>query len=318
MATGQRLGKAWEKEAVQLVIPSRPGNATHYRYFNVNYFPERVEPLMHAAEERYAMLLLYAISARSQLAKDIKDLLKAVPLHIECGPRNWPRDTRYIGVYHGAAGLAMLHGFLVTLKSLLDVVASAWALTVKPRCGIRAFRKGKVDGIELSGGKLVNWLRGEGQQHHPKTLPAADTIVQHSQEWITQAVRYRDWVVHYGRLPGLTPLAIVLDNTNVDVEETGTMPRRVYAESEVLPPRLEDGREVDVFCADITKRTNRFLQEMSTYFALKESRVPAGPPEPGDRMYISERLLHKAAQERETKNRRSKRRKQKRRQSKKK
>jgi hypothetical protein len=275
------------------MIPRRPGSQKTYRYFNPNFYPEQVEQLLHAAEDRWTLMLTCGVSVGQQIQTDTTMFAEELVRHIAVAPRNIPMDLSFLAILQSGTWLALLHGFLVSLKSLLDLTGSVWAMIAEPDTSSRGFHKGKVADLVLAGGKLVNWFRSACPKEFPARSGAADTIERHSREWITEAVKYRDTLMHYGDIAGLTPMSVRLELG----EESGASPsgrfRQTYSRDEVLCPAMPDGTRVDEYCRLITAKADRFLMEMVRLFSYKESRVTPGPPGPGDRMYIGERLLQK-------------------------
>ena len=294
MPAGERnnsLPPRWDKENVLLMIPNRPGPSEAYRYFNPNVFPEHVEVFLRAAEDHWGVVLASGLLLDHQLAIDTRRFVSALKQHIAGGPGWIPRGWTVIGVSQSAAWRALFYGFLMSLRSMLDVMGSVWARVADPGTSCRGFHKGRISADQVSGGKLINWLRQSCPAQFMAASAAADTIERNSREWITEAVAYRDAIVHKGDISGLTPLAVPLElEFAASFARRGHL-RQVYAENEIVTPKLPNGLGVYEYCRLTIERAERFLLDMLKLFAAKESRVPPGPPDPGDRMYISEELL---------------------------
>jgi hypothetical protein len=189
----------------------------------------------------------------------------------------------------------MFHGFLVSLKSLLDLMGTAWARIADATTSSRGFHKATIGKDQLAGGRLANWFRGACPHRFSDRLRAAQIIEEHSRRWITEAVEYRDTLAHKGTIGGLAPLAVRAEiKTSTPNARTGDF-RQIYKPHEVAVPRMPDQTPVRDYCHLAAANAERFLLEMAKLFALDKSRVPPGPPELGDHMIIPKRLLKKAA-----------------------
>jgi hypothetical protein len=287
------LKPGWEKENILMMVPYRLGPAKIYRYFNPNLYPERVERLLHAAEDRWALMLTYAFTISGQITADTEKFLELLKKHIAVGPTNISADLKFVAVFQSATWPALFHGFLGALKSMLDVMGTSWALIADPNANIRGFRKGSVSGQNLAGVKLAKWFRNACPKAFSAAGKAAETIEHHSEKWITEVVAYRDTIMHYGDISGLTPLAVRMDiKRGSDTVPVGRF-REDYTKDEVMSPRMPEGMKVHEYCRTTVANTERFLLEMAKLFASKESRITPGPPVVGDRFYISEELLKK-------------------------
>ena len=193
--------------------------------------------------------------------------------------------TNLILIYEGGGWGIFFHCFVNALKAMLDLLGSTWVLIAEPGSSMRGFRKGKIDGTVLSGGKLANWFRHSCPNGFLKGCEAADTIEQNSIAWISELVEYRDTLNHRGEISGLTPLAVRLE-----LNEGSGKPRGVYTKDDVLFPHLPNGQDLRKYCRQTLHNAECFLLAMCKLFASKESRS-FGIPESGDRIYISEDLL---------------------------
>lgn len=181
---------------------------------NANAVPSHVELEFKAAAQRLAIFLQHTLllSADLTLARD--DFFR----HLS---RNWhpyrtavrqKLDLEYIAYADGLGYVARLHSVLYEFKAFLDIFARVACKLAPGSAGPNGFNKGKVDGIELSGGRFINWLSGQSVVG----LPSRDTLValfaNASREWITGAVGLRDALSHYRELPGLRHLRVSVTN----------------------------------------------------------------------------------------------------------
>lgn len=98
-----------------------------------------------------------------------------------------------------------VHGFLISLKALLDIYALLVARTIGIKGGA-SFSKAKVGGVEISGGSLINTLRKSCPKSYSQGNELANVLEKHSNEWISNRVAIRDQATHqthiqtYGRI----------------------------------------------------------------------------------------------------------------------
>jgi hypothetical protein len=235
------LGPDWEKKNRLLMVPNRPGRRRTFRYFYVHFYPKHVTRLLYAAEDRWALVLACASSIQAQVENDVHTFTKQAKLHIAAGPQIIPLEWDILAICQSATWPSLFQGLLVFLKSLLDLMGTTWAMIAYPATSMRGFRKGRVDQEELAGGKLINWFRQSCPTSFHKSADVADAVQKHSRAWITQAVNYRDTLVHYGNIAGLKPLALRVKLKRIKSMPTRGRPVPNYTPEEVLRPAMPDG-----------------------------------------------------------------------------
>lgn len=191
-----------------------------------------------AAARRLAIFLHHS----KRLRFDIDSTRHAFYVHLL---RNWTsyqatvllkKPLEYIAFSDGLGYLGRLHAALYEMKALLDLLARLTVRLVASRSAPNGFNKGKVGDIELSGGRLINWLAG----HKVEQLASRDAMValltSASRDWITEAVRLRDQLSHYQDIPGLLHMRVSVTNGPVDLREI-----------DILPPELPQGVAIDSY-----------------------------------------------------------------------
>ncbi len=220
-----------------------------FRHFNANHFPDRLQRQVESAGNLYALLLYYRKILEPQLKKDVKAFL--VDLNTQfVGVKFNARFESCQAEYNSVAHMASLHGMLFNLKAFLDSLATLWGPLVDERYNVKLFSKKLVEGEKLSGGVLIHWLRRSVPRSSTKALPLAAVVENHSRSWISEAVTYRDELIHYGGIPGLKGLRLQLADA-----------RSEFSENDLLNPELPDGRCISTYCHGLVTNCDRFVEE---------------------------------------------------------
>jgi hypothetical protein len=124
--------------------------------------------------------------------------------------------------------------FLFQVKSCLDVLTRVLGEVIPPLNSMRSFKKGKVDGVEKAGGKVINSLKRNGFEE------LGNLFERHTNEWIQKLVEMRDQITHYGNLRGFSCF----------IEE----PYKGGEKVTIHYPTMPSGIKVDDYCQDTYDR----------------------------------------------------------------
>jgi len=137
------------------------------------------------------------------------------------------RDFQQIGAAFAA---------LAAVKAFLDVHARFLSTAISPGNTLQGFNK---QGNE-PGGKFLKWL--EAQNHYARRDDQAALFRRHLTEWLSDAITWRDHLVHFGHLRGFQFMHVIGDREinaiSVDMVQPARMPN-----GETLPAyarRIED------------------------------------------------------------------------------
>ena len=217
-----------------------------FRFFRG--FPQKVQKYANACGDRYALFCYYVNLLKTQLHHDIEDFLSYLNKHI--AGHTFKKETKFVAYYHGVVYLAALYGSLISLKSLFDNLTQIILKLLKIKTDVKYFKKGKINGKEIAGGDVVNVLRNNcSKQCEEKAEKLARVIEIHSEKWITQAVRYRDAVVHEHEIPGIKHMRVILISG-----------KREYSKNDILMPEMEDGIPVIDYCQNLLRNLECFLR----------------------------------------------------------
>lgn len=232
----------YSKDHANWVIESGESWAAH-KLFKPNAFPPSSRERVQVCHKRAALLLFYVNMVVGEVPRDREKF--ATKLKKDMADLVLKPDVEYLAHYDGIGSLAGLYGALNVMKSLLDVYAGLIAGLIDPDTSM-TFKSA----ANLSGGKLINWLRRSAPKTYANRLILSDLIQRHSEEWITAAVKHRDRIHHYGELKGMTLMRVELLHRTPPFE----------LES-IKPPLMPDGTPVTDYCKLIVDNVGRFLRE---------------------------------------------------------
>ncbi|MBN2395504.1 MAG: hypothetical protein JXC36_03455 [Candidatus Atribacteria bacterium] len=223
--------------------------------FNGNAFPPGLEGIVSDCSSRAAMFLYHVNALNMNMTASKRMFIRQLKSNLS---EQWTqgfvntkinRDMNFMAIYDGLDYLAAFNCMLQELKSLLDIYANLMAKLIIPSAQLK-FSKAIIEGINISGGKVVLWLRNSAPTNFANTSLLSEVIVKHSTDWITQAVKYRDTLIHYGDIKGLKHMHVML--------------KREYPpfnEAEIELPAMPDGRLLTDYCIGLVDKLANFLDE---------------------------------------------------------
>lgn len=220
---------------------------------NANSAPLEAEPEFKAAAQRLAIFLQHTLLLSGDLTSARQDFYR----HLA---RNWQPyraavlnkpDLECIAYADGLGYVARLHSLLYEFKAFLDIFTRMVSKLLASSSAPNGFNKGKVDGVELSGGRFINWIAG----HSAERLRSRDSLVMlltsASRDWITAAVGLRDALSHYRELPGLRHMRISVTNGPINL-----------GQEHISWPELPDGQPLPTFATALRERLCSLVAEL--------------------------------------------------------
>jgi hypothetical protein len=223
--------------------------------FNGNAFPPRLKSLVTACSTRAAMFLFHANAFKIRVNTSKNLFVKHLQNNLT---KTWTQgfvnakinqDMDFIVIYDGLDYLAMFYTLLQSLKSLLDIYANLMAKLIHPTAALK-FSKATFDGSKISGGNIAQWLRKSAPSRFDNASLLCEVIVSHSKEWITQTVKYRDILTHYGDITGMQHMHVMLKHQFPP-----------FNENEIVLPIMPDSQLMTDYCEGMVRRLSRFLDE---------------------------------------------------------
>ena len=211
-----------------------------------------------------ALCLLYLDELKIGVTKAQRDFLMSLEKHQEDGGRglkNTKNDLKYVAYSDGLRYVAGLYSFVNAVKSFLDVYANLMGRLISPTLNW-SFKRGKVGGMNLAGGKLIRWLENCSPKNFQHATSLAEVTQLHSKNWITSLVSYRDDLSHYRDLAGFVHMHVPLYK---DIPW--------YRENEISGPNMPHGESVEEYCAAIVSLLADYIRETVVMLPSIDSKL---------------------------------------------
>lgn len=223
--------------------------------FNKNAYPPQLSSIVEACSSRTAMFLFHITTINREISAVKRMFLNK---STEVFTKPWANgfikakvnlDVDFIVIYDGIEYLSAFNSTLHSLKSLLDIYANLIAKLILPSASLK-FSKSKYKDQVISGGSIVKWLKTSVPSSFQNGAALSGIIIHHSIDWITEAVKYRDRLSHYGDIKGMQHMQVLL--------------KRQYPPfnpSDIMPPMMPDGRLVTDYCLEMVNKLNTFMKD---------------------------------------------------------
>lgn len=220
---------------------------------NANSVPADAQAEIHASARRLAIFLDHIRA----LPTDIERSRMAFYAHLN---RNWMSykagartrmDLEYVAYADGLEYMGRLHAIFYEFKAFLDILTRLICRLVASKSPPDGFNKGKVDGSLVSGGRLINWIKG----HSVESLPTRDEIthklVTATKQWITPAVSLRDALGHRRDIAGFQHMRISV-----------TRGPAILNSNDIQLPAMSDGICIHVFVVKLRDELCAFVSDL--------------------------------------------------------
>ena len=234
---------------VSIVVCSAP-TVCATALLNTNAFPKAAETEATFAARRLAVLLRNASDVSVQIEKDASSFF----FHLKPNWHSYVADVRarsdleFIAYADGLGYISSIHSVLYELKAFLDLYTRLVCKLIAPDRGAPGFNKGKCGGVEISGGRLVNWIAGCSLEAVPHQTELGERIAAASRDWITAAVDFRDALGHFRDLPGFRHMRVSVSRG----------PQTISL-SDILRPEMPDGRTLDEYADTVARNLCSFV-----------------------------------------------------------
>jgi hypothetical protein len=242
----------FKKENHIAMIITSPYRWETFHVFNANAFPENLGHNVNVCGDRLALCRYYT----SFLSKEISierhlfiEELKKQQEDIKRGLSERQDSLKFVAYSDGLQYMAATFGCLNAMKSFLDVYAQLMVKVVSPNTML-TFSKKPINGRKIAGGILINWLQKSAPKTFNKAKDLADITKRHSNEWITQAVSYRDTLSHFADIEGMLHMHVPLQLKDPP-----------YDSANIELPKMPDGVPLIDYCQDIFNRLTSYLKE---------------------------------------------------------
>jgi hypothetical protein len=237
---------------------------------NANAAPASVEIEFKAAAQRLAIFLQHTLLLSNDLAAARQDFYK----HLS---RNWhlyraavqgKPGLEYIAYTDGLGYVARLHSVLYEFKAFLDIFTRMSCKLIAGHSSPNGFNKGKVGGVEISGGRFIKWLAGHSVDRLSSRDAIVDVLHRASSEWISNAVSLRDALSHYRELPGLRHMCISVSHGSVNLMQ-----------DHISWPQLPGGEALPTFTSTLRARLCGLVAELLPLLPGIEAGLNEGWPQ---------------------------------------
>ncbi len=231
---------------------------------NANAFPPALEQEATTTARRIAIFLHHVNALPLELDRSRQDLYA----HLR---RNWESyvtvkarsGVEYIAFADGLGYLACLHSILYELKACLDLFTRLLCRLVSTEPAPPGFNKGRIEGHELAGGRLINWLSGRPSEVLPNRDALVGRIHAASQQWITAAIGVRDALGHYRDLPGFRHMRVSISNGPATISPDDILPPEMPNGSDLVTYALEHRNQLCGFLSDVLRMTPNTKTELN-------------------------------------------------------
>lgn len=220
--------------------------------FNGNAFPETFNKYSEVCANRLALFLFNLEEVKYALKASYEDfswrlISKSNDLCAAAASRG---DLKIIAYTDGLEYLTTLHFALYSLKSFLDVYARLICRLINSNAKPTEFHAKEVNGKRISGEKFVRWIENSSPSSYESKGKLIEVIYRHSNNWITEAVSYRDTLGHYGGIKNMVEMRLPLEKvkTFIDINL-------------IEKPLLPNGEGLDTYLEKITADLGLFLDE---------------------------------------------------------
>jgi len=222
-----------------------------YGTFNLNAFPEELQPNVEACSTRAAIHLVQLNMVKEAVKKNYNDFQKELENKFTDKTVTSLKDSNIdsmVVYYDGIDYLTAFHGFLISLKSFLDVYSLLICKAIQPSLEGIFFNAKTIGDKKISGGRVISWLKDSAPKSFINSLKLQKVIENHSNNWITDAVNYRDTLSHRGDIKGMKHMHVDLKTPS-------------YKYGDIIFPLMPDNQLVVDYCSELLSKLREFVEE---------------------------------------------------------
>ena len=188
--------------------------------FNPNAFPAVIRGEASSCGDRLAILTHSVEIVVREPALDRSRLLKEIRENKAFTGFTPSADKPAVLVLHNLAFVSGLYSSFIAVKSLLDLYSRLIARSLVPSASIFGFNRANYKGRNLSGGRFLKWMEKSAPRSFDSRERLVAILLTHINDWVNEAVAYRDAVVHDGFIAGITEAMVPLDKALTELRET--------------------------------------------------------------------------------------------------
>ena len=220
-----------------------------YAIFNRNAFGANVAKIVDGCTEKSAMLFAHIRTIKYASEAEKQKFVDIINGKLGKSPIEGFQGNEIQLEYDSVLLTIAVHGFLTSLKTLLDNYAFLLACTIGLK-SVGDFGKAKVNGKKISGGSIINALRNNCPKSYSSGKDLADIIEKHSNNWISNVVSIRDQAAHHTSISSYDKICLIAKrNINTNLFNI-----------QFLPITIKD-IELHIYFNEILKNLKTFLEE---------------------------------------------------------
>ena len=158
-----------------------------------------------------------------------------------------------------------MQSFFISCKSALDVYAQLISKLIQPQSTLRGFSKATYEGRkEFVGGTLLNCLECNSPEEYLNKRPLIKLLTNHIDNWISDLVRYRDQIVHFGNINKLSYMCV----------ELSKKPQQIIKD-EIQLPIIPDKGDLLAYCNHLLQNIKQILRETLPLLPNVDLKLPS-------------------------------------------
>lgn len=218
--------------------------------FNPNAFAARVTAEAASCGDRLAILTHSVQIVIREPALDRSRLLEEIRQNNAFAGFTPSPDKPAVLVLHNLDFVSGLYSALIAVKSLLDLYSRLIARSLVPSASVFGFGSGNYKGRIISGGRFLRWIDGSAPRSFENRERLLAILLTHVDNWVDQAVTYRDAVVHDGFIVGMTEAMVPLNKALNELHE-----------NDVVLPMMPHGVAVTDYCSHLVRSARALVSE---------------------------------------------------------
>jgi hypothetical protein len=218
--------------------------------FNPNAFSPQVKRDVEICCDQYAILLHSVQIVCDEPGLDATSRLQQLRSNGAFKGFKPLSDKPIIITFHNLDFLGGVYATLISMKSLLDCYSRLISRLLVSSTSVFGFTKGVYRGRKISGGKFLNWIEHSAPEGFEKRNELVDVLLRHVDDWIGNAVSYRDAAIHSGFINGMQEVRIPV----IDYFDK-------LQEKDILMPTMPDGVLVKEYCIKLAENARCLIAE---------------------------------------------------------
>lgn len=232
------------------VVIVGPESWQSFGILNPNAFPSYLRPDVMFCGDKLALISYSVKIIQKEIDKDLNKFINKINYGDEFKDFIPDPQKPILVTYHNIGFQVGVQSVFIAAKSMLDIYARIISKSIDPKSKLFGFKKGTFRGKKIIGGSLLNWIKCNAPNSYTNKEKLIEILNAHIDNWVSDAVKFRDDIVHEGRLKGLIEMCVPLLKQSRKIEM-----------DEIILPIIRDKGNVLEYCKQIQKNINHILKE---------------------------------------------------------